>query len=269
MKPKIYSAVIVVAALLASSALADEARVADYTAKFRSVRVTELSRETAKAVAGEKPGNRVAVAADAVTAALKVSGPSAPLVVGAVAKAAPETAPIAAGTAAKAQPALVGPITKAAVSAAPAEFEATLTALCKAQPASFYTIGVGAASAAPKSADKVLPVISAALPALKPLIARSQAQFAAAARPASLALVLKHTEDMLAVLSRQSKETPEALLTGQTETTMATQLSASAMLMPPPPVVLPPFVPGGGTPGEVVAGDTGTNSPSGRVYSAP
>jgi hypothetical protein len=256
---KTTSALVALTAVLALPAFADEARVAEYTAQLRSVRVTEISRETAKLVVAK------ADVADAVTAAVKVNGPSAPLVVGAVSKASPASAAVAAATAVKLQPKLAGPISKAAVSAASAELEAIVGAMCKAQPASFYVIGVNAANAAPKSSDKVLPAITTALPALKPLIARSQAEFAAARRAASLALVLKHTEDMLVALSRDTKESPEALL-AQADTAVETKYASLAKAAP---VQLPPFVPGGGTPGEINAGATAEVPPGGRVYSSP
>ena len=247
------------AVLAALPVFADEARVAGYTAQLRAVRVTELARETAKLVADK------ADASDAVTAAVTISGPSAPLVVGAVAKASPASAAAAAAAAVKLQPTLAGRITTAAVSAAPAEVDAIVRAMCQAQPVQFYTIGVRAAQAAPKASPKILPAVTASIPALKPLIARSQAEFAAAKRAASLALVLKHTEDMVLALARKSQTTPEAVL-AQGDTVVETQYAALAKAAP---VQLPPFVPGGGTPGEINAGDTAEVPPSGRVYSAP
>ena len=249
----------VLTAVLALPAFADEARVATYTSQLRTVRVTELSRETAKLVANK------ADTTDAVTAAVTLSGPSAPAVVGAVAKASPASAAAAAAAAVKLQPKLAGTITKAAVSAAPVELESIVGAMCKAQPTSFYAIGVSAARTAPKSSDKVLPAISAAVPALKPLIARSQADFAAAKRSASLALVLKHTEDMVAALARSSKQSPEALL-AQGDTAVETQYASLAKAAP---VQLPPFVPGGGTPGEISAADSPEVTPAIRIYSGP
>jgi hypothetical protein len=268
MKPKTFSAAIALVSLLALPAIADEARVASYTAKLRSVRVTEIAREAATLVVAETSDARVNAAADAVSAAVTLNGPSAPLVVGAVAKAAPETAPTAAATAVKIQPKLAGPIAKAAVSAAPSAMEAIVVAMCQAQPKSFYVIGVSAAQAAPKSADKVLPASTTALPGLKPLVAKSQADFAAAKRTTSLALVLKHTENILAVLSRETGEASEALL-AQNEAAVGPKLSAITKAIPPPPVQLPPFVPGGGTPGEIGAAGTQETPPSGRVYSTP
>ena len=254
---KTSTTLLALTAVLAIPVFADEARVAAYTSQLRAVRVTEIARETAKLVADK------ADASDAVTAAVTVNGPSAPLVVGAVAKASPSAAAAAAAAAVKLQPKLAGPIAKAAVSAAPAEIEAIVSAMCKAQPASFYAIGVHAAQAAPKSGTKVLPAVTGALPALKPLVARSQAQFTAAKRSASLALVLKHTEDMVAALARDSKQSPEAIL-AQGDVAVETQYASLAKAAP---VQLPPFVPGGGPPTEAPAGTE--VSPSGRVYSAP
>jgi len=245
--------------VLALPAFADEARVATYTSQLRTVRVTELSRETAKLVADR------ADATDAVTAAVTINGPAAPLVVGAVAKASPAAAAAAAAAAVKLQPKLAARITTAAVSAAPAEVEAIVGAMCKAQPAQFYIIGVRAAQAAPKSSNKVLPAITAAVPALKPLVARSQAEFAAAKRSASLALVLKHTEAMVAALARDSKQTPEAIL-AQGDVAVATQYASLAKAAP---VQLPPFTPGGGPPNEINAGDTAEADPGDRDYSLP
>ncbi len=254
---KTSTTLLALTAVLALPAFADEARVAGYTSQLRAVRVTEIARETAKLVADK------ADASDAVTAAVTVNGPSAPLVVGAVAKATPASAAAAAAAAVKLQPKLAGPIAKAAVSAAPAEIEAIVSAMCKAQPTSFYTIGVSAAQAAPKASDKVLPAVTVALPALKPLVARSQAQFAAAKRSASLALVLKHTEDMVTALARDSKQSPEAIL-AQGAVAVETQYASLAKAAP---VQLPPFVPGGGPPTEAPAGTE--VPPTGRVYSAP
>lgn len=269
MKSTTILTVSVLTMALAQPLMADEARVAGYTAKLRSARVAEIPRETARLVTAENAETRLAAAGEAVTAAVTLNGPSAPLVAGSVAKAAPETAATAAAAAVKQQPKLAGAIAKATVSAAPSQAEAIVGAMCRAQPTAFYAIGVSAAQAAPRSADKILPAITAAVPALKPLVARSQAQFAAAKRTASLALVLKHTEDMLAALSRESKEAPEAFLAAHTETTMSARLASSAMIMPPPPVMLPPFVPGGGTPGEILPAGTPEVSPAGRVYSGP
>ena len=203
MKAKSLLTVVAVSTLLAVNAPADEARVAAYTAQLRAVRVTEVPRETAKFVTAEKAEARVAAAADAVTAAVSVNSPAAPLVVGAVSKAAPETAATAAATALKLEPKSVGMITKAAVSGAPSQIEAIVSAMCKAQPTAFYQIGVSAADAAPKSSDKVLPAITAALPALKPLVARAESDFAAAKRTASLALVLK-----AAAKNRRNRSSP-------------------------------------------------------------
>ncbi len=266
MKSKSLVSVVALSTLLASYAPADEARVAAYTTQLRGVRVTEVARETAKLVTAEKADARVAAAADAMTAAVSVSSPSAPLVVGAVAKAAPETAATAAATTLKLEPKAVSLITKAAVSAAPSQMEAIVAATCKAQPTAFYKIGVAAAEAAPKASDKVLPAITTALPALKPLVARAENEFAAAKRTASLALVLKHTENLLTALSGSTKEPVESLLAKESETTMTTKL-ASYAAGGPPPVFLPPFVPGG-TPGEIPSNQPQTPA-SGRVYSLP
>jgi hypothetical protein len=265
MKSKALKIIVAVTVLLAISATADDARVTAYTAKLRGKRVTELANETAKLVTAEKTDTRIAAATDAVTAAVSVHAPSAPIVVASVAKAAPETAAASAATGVKLQPNAVARISKAAVSAAPSQVEAIVGAMCKAQPGSFYAIGVSAAEAAPKASDKILPAMTAALPVLKPLIARAQADFAAAKRTASLALVLKHTENLLAALSGSSKESAESLLAGS-ETTMATKIGSLAA--GPPPVLLPPFVPGGGSPGEIPADQPQTPA-SGRVYSTP
>jgi len=240
--------------------------VTAYTAKLGGKRVTELANETAKLVTAEKADTRVAAATDAVTAAVSVHAPSAPIVVASVAKAAPETAAASAATGVKLQPNAAARISKAAVSAAPSQVEAIVGAMCKAQPGSFYAIGVSAAEAAPKASDKILPAMTAALPVLKPLIARAQADFAAAKRTASLALVLKHAENLLAALSGSSKESTESMLAKESETTMATKIGSLAA--GPPPVLLPPFVPGGGSPGEIPADQPQTPA-SGRVYSTP
>jgi hypothetical protein len=254
---KTSTTLLALSAVLALPVFADEARVAGYTSQLRAVRVTEIARETAKLVADK------ADASDAVTAAVTVNGPAAPLVVGAVAKSSPASAAAASAAAVKLQPKLAGSIAKAAVSAAPSEIESIVSVMCKAQPASFYAIGVSAAQAAPKSGGKVLPAVTAALPALKPLVVRSQAEFAAAKRSASLALVLKHTEDMVAALARDSKQSPEAIL-AQGDVAVETQYASLAKAAP---VQLPPFVPGGGPPTEAPAGTE--VPPSGRVYSAP
>ena len=266
MKPIAFQTVLACSALLALPVVADDARVTSYQTQLRGVRVTEIARETARLVAAEKSESRVSAAADAVTAAVSISAPSAPAVVGSVAKSAPETAAIAASTAAKLQPKLAGTISKAAVSAAPSELAAIVGAMCQAQPTAFYAVGIGAAEAAPRSSGKILPTITAAVPALQPLVARSQADFVAAKRPASLALVLKHTENLLAALARDTKETSESLLASQTSATMSTKLASAAMMAP---VLLPPFVPGGGTPGEIGTAGTDVTPPSGRVYSSP
>jgi hypothetical protein len=265
MKSKTLKFIVAVTVLLAVPVTADEARVTAYTSKLGAKRVTELANETAKLVTAEKADTRVAAAADAVTASVSVHAPSAPIVVASVAKAAPETAAAAAATAVKLQPSTAARISKAAVSAAPSEVEAIVGDMCKARPGSFYAIGVSAGEAAPKASDKILPAMTAALPALKPVIARSQADFAAARRTASLALVLKHAENLLAALSGSSKESTESLLAGS-ETTMATKIGSLAA--GPPPVLLPPFVPGGGSPGEIPADQPQTPA-SGRVYSTP
>jgi len=267
MKSITLLSLVVITVVCTAPALADDARVAAYQSQLRTVRVTHVATETAKLVAAQKSEVRVAAAADAVTAAISLHAPSAPLVVGSVAKSSPEAAAIAAATAVKLQPKSAGVFSRAAVSAAPSEIADIVTAMCKAQPTAFYSIGVAAAEAAPKSSDKVLPAITAALPALKPLIARAQQNFSAANRSASLALVLKHTEDLLASYSREANVTPEAMLAKETETTMATKLASSAA--GPAPVLLPPFVPGGGAPGEINAGTTPTVSPGSRINYTP
>ena len=269
MKINTLRTVAAISVLFAVPALADDARVTAYQSQLRGVRVTHIASETAKLVVAEKSDVRAAAAADAVTAAISLRAPSAPLVVGSVAKALPETAAIAAATAVKLQPKMAGQFAKAAVSAAPSEIGSIVGAMCKAQPVSFYAIGVSASEGAPKASDKVLPAITAAVPALKPLVARAQADFAAAKRTASLALVLKHTEDLLAAYARDAKETPEAMLAKETDTTMATRLASSAVTGPPP-VLLPPFVPGGGAPGEYTPAGTTQVSPGSRAnYAAP
>src|SRR2546423_5458485 len=138
---------VAMAALLAVPAFADDARVTAYQSQLRGVRVTHVASETAKLVAAEKSEVRVAAAADAVTAAISLSAPSAPLVVGFVAKSSPDAAASAAAAAVKLQPKMAGLLSKAAVSAAPSEIEAIVTAMCKAEPMSFYAIGVSAAEA--------------------------------------------------------------------------------------------------------------------------
>ena len=72
---KTSTTLLALSAVLALPVFADDARVAGYTSQLRTVRVTEIARETAKLVS-EK-----ADASDAVTAAVTVNGPSAPLVV--------------------------------------------------------------------------------------------------------------------------------------------------------------------------------------------
>lgn len=266
MKSNTLLTIVSLSALLAVTSRADEARVTAYQTQLRPMRVTQLARETARLVAAEKTGVRVAAAADAVTAALSVSAPSAPLVVGSVAKSSPETAASAAAAAVKLQPKMAAAIAKAAVSAAPAEVEAIVRAMCQASPTSFDQVGVAASQAASSASSKIIPAITTVVPALQPLVARSQADFAAAKRTASLALVLKHTDDLLNALARHSKVSAETLLAQETATTMSTKLTASAAVVP---VQLPPFVPGGGTPGEIVVGGTAEIPPTGRNYSAP
>ena len=256
---KTSTTLLALSAVLALPVFADDARVAGYTSQLRAVRVTEIARETAKLVS-EK-----ADASDAVTAAVTVNGPSAPLVVGAVAKASPSSAAAAAAAAVKLQPKLAGPIAKAAVSAAPAEVEAIVSAMCQARPASYATIGINAASAAPKSGDKILPASTTALTGLKPLVARSQAEFAAAKRVATLKQIMQHTEDMVSALSRSTKESSESLLTSPASVVEVKYASLAKAA----PVQLPPFVPGGGTPGEIPAATSAEVSPGGRVYSGP
>jgi hypothetical protein len=254
---KTSTTLLALSAVLALPVFADEARVVGYTSQLRTVRVTEIARETAKLVADK------ADASDAVTAAITVNGPSAPLVVGAVAKSSPSAAAAASAAAVKLQPKLAGLIAKAAVSAAPAELETIVVAMCKALPPSYYAVVINAAQAAPKSGDKALAASITALPGLKPLVDRSQAEFAAAKRAANLSEVMKHTQDMLAALAFSTKESPEALLT-QAAPVVAVKYASLAKAAP---VQLPPFVPGGGPPTEVPAGTE--VSPGGRVYSAP
>ena len=177
----------------------------------------------------------------------RVNGTSAPLIVGAVAKAASQSAAVSGSAAIALQPKLAGPIAKAAVSASPAEAAAIVSAMCRARPASFYVIGVSAAEAAPKSSDRILGAITETVPGLKPVIKRAQAKFASAKRTASLALLLKHADDLVAALARDTHETAEALLAKEDvviSTMLASAVSvklASAALDIPPPVQGPPF----------------------------
>lgn len=265
MKINVLRIVAVASAFLATSVLADQARVTAYQAQLRDVRVTQLAGETARLVAAEKSDARAAAAADAITAAISLHSPSTPFVVGSVSKSSPETAASAAATAVKLQPKMAGAISKAAVSAAPSEIESIVGAMCKAQPAAFYAIGISAAAAAPKMTDKIMPAMTASVPMLKPLFARSKADFAAAKRAASLALVLKHADDLLMAMSRDASQSPETMLAKETETTMATRVASSAV--GPAPVLLPPFVTGGPPPTEQSLGTE--VAPGGRTYSAP
>jgi len=268
MKTRTLQSFVAISALLAASAVADDARVTTYKSQLRAVRVTQLPTETARLVAAEKPEARNAAAADAVTAAVSINGASAPLVVASVAKSSPQAAATAAATAVSLQPKVAAAITRAAVSAAPSEIDSIVSALCKERPASFYVFGVSAAEAAPKSTDKVLPAITSAIPALKPLVQRAQADFAKAQRTASLAMLLKHTENLLAALATGLNQSPEAVLAKELDSTGATKLASLAV---DPPVQGPPFVSGGGIPTEIrgPTGTTETPTGNGRVYSAP
>lgn len=257
---------VMTAALIALPAMADEARISNYKSQLGKVRVTELPRATAGLVASLNADDPLA-AADVVTAAVSVNGTSAPLIVGSVSKTAPKSAAGSAATAVRLQPKLAGAISKAAVSAAPTEVPAIVSAMCKAQPSAFYAIGVSAAEAAPKSNDRILNAITEALPGLKAVVKRAQADFAKANRSASLALLLKHTENLVAALSRNLNQPAETLLASES-TTVSTTLASSAFDIPPP-VQGPPFVPGGPTPGEITPSGTVEVPPSGRNYSAP
>ena len=264
---------ILVSALLGIPALADNARVETYKGELRDVRPPELPTETARLVAQQH-----ADAADAVSAAISLRGASPQLIVGSVAKASPKSAAAAAATAIanepkltsnpQTQPKLTVAITKAAISAAPSEVFDIVAESCKARPASFYTIGVAAAEAAPRATDKVIPAIISGVPALKPIIQRAQADFKAANRSASLALVLKHAENLLSTIAHDQNLSPEALLAQESETSLAQKLVAKADTLPPPPVQRPPFV-SGPTTGEIRPVDTTEVPPSGRNYSSP
>lgn len=251
---------ITISALLATPAFADPARVSNYKTQLASVRPPELAGETARIISNKGD------AADAVTAAVTLNGASASLVVGSVAKASPKSAATAAAAAVALQPKLAGAIITAAVKAAPGEAVAIVTESCKARPTSFYTIGVATAEAAPKASDKVVPAIIAGIPALKPVIARAQKDFKAANRTASLALLLKHSENLVSALSRQENISTDALLASSTDT--LTVKVGSLADAPPAPVQLPPFVPGGNTPGEITPPGT-PEVPPDRDYSTP
>ena len=95
---------------------------------------------------------------------------------------------------------------------------------------------------------------------------RAQADFAKTQRTPSLAMLLKHTENLLAALSTDLNQTPEAVLAKELDSTGAAKLASLAVL---PPVQNPPFVGGAGVPGEVRTTQTTTTPPTGRVYSAP
>lgn len=265
MKIRTLESFVAVSAILAVTAVADDARIAAYKSQLGPVRVTQLPTETARLVAAEKTDSRAA-AADAVTAAVSLKSASAPLVVGSVAKSSPQAAATAAAAAVKLQPKVAAAITRAAVSAAPSEMDAIVSALCKARPTAFYVVGVSAAQAAPKSADRVLPAITTAIPSLKPLVDRARADFAKSHRTASLAMLLKHTDNLLAALATDLNKSPEAVLAGELDSTATTRLASLAVM---PPVQNPPFVGGGGTPTEITPTDTTETPPTGRVYSAP
>ena len=258
----LFFPVAALATMLAWPTLADEARINNLKSQFSKLRVTELPREAAQAVKAE-PG----AASDIVTAAVGVNGASAPLIVGSVAKAVPQSAAASASAAVTLQPKLAGPIAKAAVSAAPSDAAAIVSAMCKVRPTAFYAIGVSAAEAAPKSNEKILSAITDAVPALKPIVKRAQADFAKANRTASLALLLKHTDALVAALARDLKQSAETLLAK--EDSAVTIRLASAAFDIPPPVQGPPFVPGGPTSGEITPSGTVEVPPTGRVYSAP
>lgn len=251
------------ATMLTLPTLADESRINDLKSQFSKLRVTELPRAAAQAVQSE-PG----AASDVVAAAVGVNGASAPLIVGSVAKATPQSAAASSSAAVALQPKLAGPIAKAAVSASPSDATAIVSAMCKARPTAFYAIGVSAGEAAPKSADKILLGITEGAPGSKPLVARAQADFAKAKRTATLALLLKHTESYVTALSGKLNQSPEVLLAGNGAVVSAGLASAAFDI--PPPVQGPPFVPGGGTPGEITPiPGTVEVPPTGRNYSAP
>jgi len=246
--------------LLAASALADQARVDTYQSQLRAVRPAELPGETARLVANKGD------AADAVTAAVSLNGPSAALVVGSVAKSNPQSAAAAAATAVKLQPRLITPIVTAAVKASPGEVTAIVSESCRARPASFYNVGVAAALAAPKASDKVVPAVTAGVPSLKPVVAQARKDFKAANRTASIALLLKHTENLVAAMAKKDNLSVEAFLARSTEDGMTVKVASLAT--GPSFVQLPPFVPGG-TPGEIRTGGTSEVDPNDRDYSSP
>lgn len=262
---------VLISALLAVPALADSARIDQYKAELRGVRPPELPRETARLITSAN-----ADAADAVTAAISLSGASPQLIVGSVAKASPKSAAPAAAAAIAAQsklstdptmqPRLTVAITKAAVLAAPAEVSAIVAESCKVRPVAFYNIGVSAAESAPDSSGKVIPAIVTGVPVLRPVIERAQRDFRAANRSASIALILKHAENLLASVSREQNLSPEALLAKETEATLSTKVATLAA--GPPPFQGPPFV-SGPTPGEVPLTLTTNLPPTNRVYSLP
>jgi hypothetical protein len=232
--------------------------------------MAELPRETAKIVSADS-----ANAADAVAAAVALNSAGAPLIVGSVAKASPKSAGAATAAAlgaqlkssadAASQTRQIAAITKAAVSAAPYEVAEIVSESCKVRPASFYTIGVTAAAGAPRSSEeKIIPAIISGAPALKPLVERARADFKTANRSASLALLLKHAESLLATLSREQNISADAFLAKESDSTIATKLTSLASA---PPQQQPPFVPTGPTTELTPAGTEVL--PGGRNYSGP
>jgi hypothetical protein len=263
---------VLVSALLAVPALADSARIEQYKAELRGIRPPELPGETARLISSAN-----ADAADAVTAALSLSGASPQLIVGAVAKASPKSAAAAAAAAIAAQsklstdpsmqPRLTLAITKAAVIAAPTEFSAIVAESCKARPVAFYTIGVSAAEAAPRSSEKVIPAIGSGVPTLKPLLERAERDFKTANRSASVALILKHAENLLASISREQNISPDALLAKETEASISVKVATLAA--GPTPFQGPPFVNSPAGAAEVPLTVTTNIAPTNRVYSLP
>jgi hypothetical protein len=126
-------------------------------------------------------------------------------------------------------------------------------------------VGVTAAEVAPNSSKEIVDAIVSAVPSLKPLVARANADFAAAKRPASVALLLKHTDTLLQGLSRSMEMPADAILAQEFTPEMTTKLAGLSAVVP---ILGPPYAPGGGGP-ELTTANTGAGNPNVRQYSTP
>lgn len=164
-------AILVLSAFCLSSLPSYAKNSTDFQLVLKSVPAAELPAKSAELVKKAKARDWGTTTVGVVKTAVKMSPPSAPAVVGAIAKSVPEMASIAASTAAEAQPKQAAAIAKAAAAAAPSKAGKIVTAVVRMVPTQTRSVAVAVAEAVPGSEREVLAGVASAQPELRRTLA--------------------------------------------------------------------------------------------------